>query len=99
MKEAGIETAGDLRQLLKLGGFPEPFFGGSEVEARRWSHDYRNLLIREEIVSLERVQDLGTLELLALRLPELVGSPLSINLGFHIVPGPRDCFLPAQRLG
>ncbi len=36
-------------------------------------------LIREDVVSLERVQDLGNLELLALRLPELVGSPLSLN--------------------
>lgn len=69
----------DLRQLLALGGFPEPFFGGSEVEARRWSREYRNLLIREELVSLERVNDLGSLESLMLRLPELVGSPLSIN--------------------
>ena len=68
-----------LRQLLVLGGFPEPFFSGSEVEARRWSREYRNLLIREELVSLERVQDLGRLELLMLRLPDLVGSPLSIN--------------------
>jgi hypothetical protein len=49
------------------------------VEARRWSRAYRNLLVREEIASLERVHDLGTLELLAMRLPELVGSPLSIN--------------------
>ena len=72
-------TAEDLHQLLRLGGFPEPFFGGSEVEARRWSREYRNLLIREELVSLERVQDLGNLELLMIRLPELVGSPLSIN--------------------
>ncbi len=78
-REIGIETAADFRQLLTLGGFPEPFFGGSELEARRWSREFRNLLIREEIVSLERVQDLGTLELLVLRLPALVGSPLSIN--------------------
>ena len=35
--------------------------------------------MREEVASLERVQDLGNLELLMLRLPELVGSPLSIN--------------------
>ncbi len=77
--EVGIETQSDFRHLLTLGGFPEPFFGGSDTEARRWSREYRNLLIREEIVSLERVQDLGTLELLVLRLPELVGSPLSIN--------------------
>src|SRR5204863_4348564 len=36
-------------------------------------------LIREDLVSLEAVQDLGSLELLMLRLPELVGAPLSIN--------------------
>src|SRR6185503_2661588 len=48
-------------------------------EARRWSREYRNLLIREELVSLERVNDLGSLELLMIRLPELVGSPLSVN--------------------
>jgi len=77
--ELGIEKGEDLEQLLHLGGFPEPFFGGSEVEARRWSRGYRNLLIREELVELERVQDLGNLELLVLRLPELVGSPLSVN--------------------
>jgi len=68
-----------LEPLLRLGGFPEPFLEGSEVEARRWSREYRNRLIREEITSLEQVQDLGNLELLVLRLPELVGSPLSIN--------------------
>jgi predicted AAA+ superfamily ATPase len=77
--ELGLGSADDLEQLLTLGGFPEPFFEGSEVEARRWSREYRNLLIREELTSLERVQDLGNLELLVLRLPELVGSPLSIN--------------------
>ncbi|HSS48807.1 MAG TPA: ATP-binding protein [Thermoanaerobaculia bacterium] len=77
--ELELETEDELRQLLTLGGFPEPFFGGSEVEARRWSREHRNLLVREELVSLERVQDLGRLELLMIRLPELVGSPLSIN--------------------
>ena len=35
--------------------------------------------MREEITALERIQDLGHLELLMLRLPELVGSPLSVN--------------------
>ena len=68
-----------LLDLLTLGGFPEPFFGGSKVEARRWSREYRDRLVREEITSLERVQDLGNLELLMIRLPELVGSLLSLN--------------------
>lgn len=77
--ELGIRSPEDFNHLLTLGGFPEPFFEGSEVEARRWSRDYRNLLIREELVGLERVQDLGNLELMVLRLPDLVGSPLSVN--------------------
>jgi predicted AAA+ superfamily ATPase len=77
--ELGLKTPDDLRTLLTLGGFPEPYFAGSEVEARRWSREHRTLLVREDVVSLERVHDLGTLELLMLRLPELVGSPLSIN--------------------
>jgi predicted AAA+ superfamily ATPase len=77
--ELRLEASHELQDLLTLGGFPEPFFGGSEVEARRWSREYRNLLLREEVASLEHVQDLGALELLALRLPELVGAPLSVN--------------------
>jgi len=77
--ELQMKSAADLRTLLTLGGFPEPFLGGSEVEARRWSREYRTRLVREDVADLERVQDLATLETLALRLPELVGSPLSVN--------------------
>jgi uncharacterized protein len=77
--ELHLQSAEDLQQLLMLGGFPEPYFGGSETEARRWSREFRNLLIHEEMTSLERVVDLGHLELLMLRLPDLVGSLLSVN--------------------
>ncbi|MBI4292752.1 MAG: ATP-binding protein [Betaproteobacteria bacterium] len=77
--ELGIASAKELAGLLKLGGFPEPFLGGSESEARRWSNEYRTRLVREDLVSLEQVQDIGSIELLMTRLPALVGSPLSIN--------------------
>jgi hypothetical protein len=77
--ELKLRTARELIDLLTLGGFPEPYLRGSEVEARRWSREHRTLLVREDVASLERIQDLGHLELLMLRLPDLVGSPLSIN--------------------
>jgi len=77
--ELGIRTRREFARLLEIGGFPEPFLQGSAVEARRWSREYRTRLIRDDLASLERVQDLGNIELLMLRLPELVGSPLSIN--------------------
>ncbi len=77
--ELGLQTPTELEDLLLLGGFPEPWFGGSERKARRWSTSYRELLIHEEVGALENVRDLGQLELLMLRLPALVGSTLSIN--------------------
>lgn len=77
--ELKMTTQKELMSLLELGGFPEPYFSGSSIEARRWSREYRTRLIREDLVALERVQDLGNIELLSLRLPDLVGSPLSIN--------------------
>jgi len=77
--ELGIDTTDEFQQLLTRSGFPEPFLCDSDVEARRWSREHRNLLIYEEMTSLEQVQDLGNIELLMLRLPDLVGSPLSIN--------------------
>lgn len=77
--ELKLATATDFDTLLTLGGFPEPFLGGSEKEARRWSNEYRNRLVSEDIVRLEQVQDLGSIELLLTRLPELTSSPLSVN--------------------
>lgn len=77
--ELGIKRETDFRDLMTLGGFPEPFFGGSKVEARRWSREYRSRIVRDDVATLERVVDLGHLELLMMRLPQLVGSPLSIN--------------------
>ena len=79
ISELGITLEKDFMDLLNLGGFPEPFFGASLDEARRWSREYRSRLIEEEVKSIENIRDLGTLELTAMRLPELVGSPLSIN--------------------
>src|SRR3990167_6648759 len=77
--ELKLKNQEDLMNLLQLGGFPEPYFSATEIEARRWSREYRTRLIREDMVQLERVHDLGNIELLAMRLPELVGAPLSIN--------------------
>ncbi len=79
LAELGRSEGAGLEDLLALGGFPEPLLGASQVEARRWSREYRTRLLREDVQSLERVQDIGALELLMLRLPELVGSPLSAN--------------------
>lgn len=69
----------DLLDLLNFSGFPEPFLSGSVKECRRWSNQYLSRLVREDIVDLEKVTDLGSIEVLAKSLNQHVGSPLSIN--------------------
>ena len=79
LKELAAEKSSDLVALLTYGGFPEPFYAASEVETRRWSREYRSRIIRDELRDLERIHDISLIEELAHRLPELVGSPLSLN--------------------
>lgn len=77
--ELNTPSPSTVRDLLVYGGFPEPFLLQSEKESKRWSREYRSRIVREELADLENVQDLGIIEKMALRLPDLVGSPLSIN--------------------
>ena len=77
--ELGISNQKEFVNLLELGGFPEPFFRGGKTSAKRWSAEYRSRLLDEDVSSLERVHDVGLMELMMLRLPALVGSPLSVN--------------------
>jgi len=75
---AGVSNS-TVKDLMVYGGFPEPFCMQSERQTRRWSREYRSRVIQGDLSDLENVQDLGIIEKLALRLPELVGSPLSLN--------------------
>lgn len=77
--EIGGTTTGDLDDMLALGGFPEPFLSGSEKESRRWSKDYRARLVAHDLQDLEQVKDIGLVQQMVLRLPDLVAAPLSIN--------------------
>jgi uncharacterized protein len=77
--ELGIITQGDLMSLYNLSGFPEPFLKGSKANANRWSRFYRQRVVREEVSTNEQFVDLGTIEIMYNRLPELAGGTLSIN--------------------
>ena len=72
-------TASDLQNLMKWGGFPEPFLKGSSRVLRRWHRNCRELLIHEDIRDLENIRELSLMEVLVNALPEKVGSPLSVQ--------------------
>lgn len=79
LKEVDHIGQNSLSDLFKYGGFPEQFISASERETRRWSREYRNRVVNEDLNSLENVKDISLIEHLSLRLPDLVGSPLSLN--------------------
>lgn len=69
----------DLEELLRFGGFPEPFFSQSERQWKRWQRERHSRVINEDLISLEQVKEISQLELLAVLLQDRVGSLLSIN--------------------
>jgi predicted AAA+ superfamily ATPase len=79
LSELGGAPFTTLQDLYKYGGFPEPFLKASEKGSRRWSREYRFHMVREDLRDLEQVQSIDAIEKMVYRLPDLVGSPLSLN--------------------
>ncbi|MFH1246581.1 MAG: ATP-binding protein [Candidatus Liptonbacteria bacterium] len=75
----GAAGKGTFALLEKMGGFPEPLFGGSERVLRRWHNERSERLFREDIRDIEMIRDLGNMQLLSDMLPSKVGSLLSAN--------------------
>jgi len=68
-----------LSQLLKFGGFPEPFIKQSERHLRRWHNEKVERLFKEEIRELTLIREVSNMKLLSDILPTKVGSLLSLN--------------------
>jgi predicted AAA+ superfamily ATPase len=71
--------AGELEQLLRFGGFPEPLLKGETRFHRRWLREQGSRVLYEDLRDLERVREVSRLEVLMQHLPDCVGSPLSIH--------------------
>lgn len=77
--QSDVNSSYRLKDLLHLGGFPEPFFAGNRDEALRWSRLRLDRLVQEDTRDLLLISDLNAFRVLVDLLPERVGSPLSIN--------------------
>lgn len=65
--------------LMKWGGFPEPFYTGTEKAHNRWSLQRRDILVKEDIRDLTNIHLLSLIEHLMLLLPSRIGAILSVN--------------------
>jgi len=74
-----VAPADALQRILTVGGFPEPFLHNDDNEARRWRRGHLDTILREDLIDLERLRDVRTIELLVELLLARVGSTVSVN--------------------
>lgn len=68
-----------LETLLLVGGFPEPFLSGSESEAKRWRSTQIERILKEDLLDLEPVRQIKSIEILVDLLSDRVGSTISYS--------------------
>ena len=79
-----------LHRLMTLGGFPEPFLGGDEREARRWRRERLQRVLRDDVRDLESVRDITTLELFVAALRTRVGGLITLaNIAQDLQVAPK----------
>lgn len=81
VKEASafMDSSEALTRIIALGGFPEPFLKNDPEFARRWRRSHLDTVLREDLLDLERVRDIKSLEILVDILRQRVGSPVSFS--------------------
>lgn len=73
-KKSAINNVED---LMRYGGFPEPFIAQSARQARLWRKGRVEKVIREDLRDISRIPELSQIEMLTSLIPERVGSFLS----------------------
>ncbi|HQJ59539.1 MAG TPA: ATP-binding protein [bacterium] len=68
-----------LENIMKLGGFPEPFLKGSESFAKRWRRQHTDVIIRQDLLDLEKVREIKGIEIMVELLKNQVGSTVSYS--------------------
>lgn len=71
------EPGAALEKLINLGGFPEPYLKNNESFAKRWRRTHIDTIIREDLLDLERVRDVKSIEILIDLLRSRIGSTVS----------------------
>jgi predicted AAA+ superfamily ATPase len=68
-----------LDALIRFGGFPEPYLRKNDTHAKRWRKTLVDTVIREDLLDLEKVRDIKSIEILIDLLRSRVGSTTSYS--------------------
>ncbi|MEM1243755.1 MAG: ATP-binding protein [Pseudomonadota bacterium] len=64
-------------QLWQCSGFPEPFLKGSKTFYRRWRRTHIDIILRQDLLDIQTVKDINSIETLVQLLKNRIGSCIS----------------------
>jgi predicted AAA+ superfamily ATPase len=79
LASSGEDPQKAYKKLLQYGGFPEPYFTGTERFYRQWQRSHADLILRQDLIYFESVRDIEGIEVLIELLSQRVGSVISYS--------------------
>lgn len=68
-----------LNTMMAVGGYPEPFLMNDIQEYRRWRKGHLDIILKHDLIDLETIRDLQSIQILIEILRSKVGSGISVN--------------------
>lgn len=78
LKRLGTQDE-NYKKLITIGGFPEPYFQGTEKFYNLWQKTHSDLIVRQDLLIHENLRDIDGIEMLIEMLATRVGSTISYN--------------------
>ncbi len=67
------------QNLISYSGFPEPFFEKDAYFYDKWRRTHADIILRQDLMSVENIKDIQSIEILIELLSERIGSTISVN--------------------
>ena len=88
--EPNFNLENSFQKLMTVGGFPEPYFNGQLGYYKRWKKSHLDIILRQDLISLEKVTNIVGIENLIRLLRARVGSTISYaNLAQDLSVDPK----------
>lgn len=77
--DKSIDLDETVERLMRVSGFPEPYLEGDLSFYNRWKRTHLDIILRQDLIDLEGVRDIKSIEILISLLQKRVGSPISYS--------------------
>lgn len=75
--DSTLSSSEALDRIMNFGGFPEPFLKASRRFYGKWQQSHLDIILRHDLVQIENIRDMVSVETLVQMMRERIGSPLS----------------------